>query len=287
MKCLVTGSAGFIASHLTDKLIEQGYEVIGIDNLSSGKIENVNPKSNFYNFDITADLTKWNFADVDCVFHLAAIPRVPYSVKNPLETHRTNVDGTLNVLLWARDHAKKVVFASSSSVYGNQKLPFKETMRAKPISPYALHKAIGEDYMKLFDGLYNLPTVSLRFFNVYGPRCDPNSEYSLVIGKFIKQKSEGKPLTIYGNGEQTRDFTYVSDIVDGLVAGMGKGAGIINLCNGRNISINKIAELIGGEKQYLSSRNGDAEHTLGSNLKAKKLLNWTPKVQVEEGIKTI
>jgi UDP-glucose 4-epimerase len=191
-------------------------------------------------------------------------------------------------LQWAKlNKVKKVIFASSSSVYGNQKLPLRETARCTPVSPYALHKFVGEQYMRLYDELYGLPTLSFRFFNVYGPKCDPNSEYSLVIGKFLKQKAEGKPLTIYGDGEQTRDFTYVSDIVNGLVAGIDNSVHnkVINLCNGQNVSINKIAELIGGEKQYLPPRSGDVLHTLGSNSKAKKLLKWSPAVQIEEGLK--
>lgn len=287
-KVVVTGGAGFIGSHLVDKLIEKGYEVIVIDDLSSGKEENINPKAKFVKCDITSD---WNLTDrPDYIFHLAAIPRVPFSVANPAITHSVNVDGTLNVLECARAaKVTKVIFASSSSVYGDQKLPLKETMRRKPKSPYALHKSIGEQYMSLYDELYGLPTVSLRFFNVYGKRCDPNSEYSLVIGKFIKAKGEGKPMTIYGDGEQTRDFTHVSDVVNGLLDAMESPVHneVINLCNGNNISINKIAELIGGEKDYQPERKGDVKHTLGDNKKAKKLLNWEGKVTIEEGIKEL
>lgn len=287
-KILVTGGGGFIGSHLVDKLIELGHEVTVVDDLSSGKQENINPKATF----IKADITKDSFMDygIDCVFHLAAIPRVPFSVANPIVTHDVNVNGTLKVLLAAKTFGvKKVIFASSSSVYGDQKLPLKETARCNPVSPYALHKYIGERYMSLFDTLYNVPTVSMRFFNVYGTRCDPNSEYSLVIGKFIKAKNEGKSLTIFGNGEQSRDFTHVSDIVNGLIAGMEKEVHneVINLCNGHNVSINKIADLIGGEKQYLPIRKGDILHTLGSNSKAKKLLKWQPVIKIEDGIKNM
>jgi UDP-glucose 4-epimerase len=287
-KIVVTGGAGFIGSHLVDKLIELGHEVIVIDDLSSGKEENINPKAKFVKCDITSD---WNFTDrPDYVFHLAAIPRVPFSVLNPAYTHSVNVDGTLNILECSRAaKVSKVIFASSSSVYGDQKLPLKETMRRKPKSPYALHKSIGEQYMSLYDELYGLPTVSLRFFNVYGKRCDPDSEYSLVIGKFVKAKKEGKHMLIYGDGEQTRDFTHVSDVVKGLIDAMEKPVHneVINLCNGNNISINKIADLIGGEKEYAPARRGDVLHTLGDNRKAKKLLDWSGEVTIEEGVKEL
>ena len=288
-KILVTGGAGFIGSNLVDKLIELGHEVIVIDNLSSGKQENVNQKAQFFPLDIrnrlddVVPLPK----DIDYIFHLAAVPRVPYSVEHPIETHDNNVNGTLNVLKFARDcNVKKVIFASSSSVYGDQKLPLRETAKCNPVSPYALHKYIGERYMRLFDELYGVPTVSLRFFNVYGTRCDPNSEYSLVIGKFLKMKAENKPFTIFGDGEQSRDFTYVSDVVAGCIATIDNPVHneVINLCNGKATTLNKIAELIGGEKQYLPVRKGDILHTLGDNKKAKKLLNWKGQVSIEEGI---
>lgn len=287
-KVVVTGGAGFIGSHLVDALIKKGHEVIVVDDLSGGRIENINKKAKFIEKNVMDDLSE--VGEADYIFHLAAVPRVPYSVEHPLETHLTNVDGTLNVLDYARRiKAKKVIFASSSSVYGDQELPLKEDATRKPVSPYALHKTIGEQYMDLYDELYELPTVSLRFFNVYGPRCDPNSEYSLVIGKFIKMKNEGKKLTIYGDGEQSRDFTYVSDIVNGLMDAMKKDVHheIINLCNGKNITINKIAELIGGDKEYLPPRIGDVLHTLGDNSKAKYLLGWKPVIDIGEGIKKL
>lgn len=224
----------------------------------------------------------------DYIFHLAALARVPYSIEHPIETHRINITGTFNVLLMAKElKVKKVVFASSSSVYGDQELPLRETAIPHPKSPYAFQKLVGEGYMRLFNEVYGVPTVSMRFFNVYGPRCDPNSEYSLVIGKFLKFKKERKPLTIYGDGNQTRDFTYVSDIVAGCISAMESDVQneAINLCNGHNVSLNEIADLIGGEKSYLPIRKGDVLHTLGSNDKANKLLNWQPKVLIKEGLK--
>ncbi|MFA5396046.1 MAG: NAD-dependent epimerase/dehydratase family protein [Methanogenium sp.] len=275
-KVLVTGSAGFIGSHLVDGLVTLGHTVTGIDNLSSGVEENVNPNMLFLKKDIRDDMAEFDF---EYVFHLAAVPRVQYSVEYPKETHYNNVDGTLNILEHCRKNKiKKIIFASSSSVYGDQLLPFKEDMQANPKSPYSLQKRIGEEYMKLYDELYDVPTISLRFFNVYGSRCRNDSEYSLVIGKFLKMKREGKPLTIFGDGNQTRDFTHVSSVVDACIKAMNCSIHneIINIANCKGTSINEIAEMIGGERKYLPPRLGDVLHTLGDNSKAKKLLNWVP-----------
>jgi len=291
MKILVTGGAGFIGSNLVDRLIDEGYKVFVIDNLSSGKKENLNKKAIFYKADI-CNLNKIFplFKGIDYVFHLAANPRVLFSVENPIESHKVNVDGTLNVLYASyKNKVKRLIFASSSAVYGNiKKLPLREDMKPNPISPYGLHKLIGEYYCKLFSDLYNLETVCLRYFNVYGPKMDPEGPYALVIGKFLKLKKENKPLTIYGNGKQTRDFVYVNDVVEANILAMkskkvGKGE-VINICSGKNYSINYIAKLIGGEKIYLPARKGEMKHTLGDNSLAKKLLGWNPKVNLEEGI---
>ncbi len=291
MKILVTGGAGFIGSNLVDRLIDEGYKVFVIDNLSSGKKENLNKKAIFYKADI-CNLNKIFplFKGIDYVFHLAANPRVLFSVENPIESHKVNVDGTLNVLYASyKNKVKRLIFASSSAVYGNiKKLPLREDMKPNPISPYGLHKLIGEYYCKLFSDLYNLETVCLRYFNVYGPKMDPEGPYALVIGKFLKLKKENKPLTIYGNGKQTRDFVYVDDVVGANILAMkskkvGKGE-VINICSGKNYSINYIAKLIGGKKIYLPARKGEMKHTLGDNSLAKKLLGWKPKVNLEEGI---
>lgn len=289
--CLVTGGAGFIGSHLVNRLINDGHRVIVIDNLSEGKKENLNHKAKFYKLDI-CNLKKIMplFKGIDYVFHLAAIPRVPLSVEKPIETHKVNVDGTLNVLYASyKNNVKRFIFASSSSVYGNQKtLPLKETMIPNPLSPYGLQKLIGEMYCRLFSNLYGLQTVSLRFFNVYGPRMNPEGAYALAIGKFLKLKKEGKPLTIYGDGKQTRDFIFIDDVIEALVLSMkskkiGNGE-VINISYGKNCSINYVAKLIGGKKIYLPPRKGDPKHTLGDNSLAKKLLNWQPKTSLEEGI---
>jgi len=292
MKILVTGGAGFIGSNLIDKLIDEGHKVFVIDNLSTGKKENINKKAIFYKADIChLDKILPLFKGIDYVFHLAARPGVIFSVEDPIESHRINVDGTLNVLYASyKNKVKRLIFASSAAVYGDiKKLPLKENMTPNPVSPYGLHKLIGEYYCKLFSNLYNLETVCLRYFNIYGPRMDPNGPYALVIGKFLKLRKENKPLTIYGDGKQTRDFIYVDDVVKANILAMkskkvGRGE-IINICSGKNYSINYIAKLIGGKKIYLPARKGEIKHVLGDNSLVKKLLGWKPEISLEEGIK--
>lgn len=294
-KIIVTGGAGFIGSHLTDKLVKQGNKVIVIDNLFSGKKANLNPKAKFYKLDI-CDFKKIKplFNKVDFVFHLAAIPRVPLSVEDPILTSRVNILGSINIFKAAQEaKVKRVVFASSSSVYGNQKkLPLKESMEAKPISPYGLQKLTAEKFARMFSELYGLSTVSLRYFNVFGPRIDFDSDYSLVIGKFLKQRAKGKMLTIFGDGKQTRGFSYVDDVVNANIKAMKskkiKGGGAINISSSQSQSINYLADLIGSKKKYLPARIGDVLHTKADISLAKKLLNWQPKVSFEKGLeKTI
>lgn len=292
MRILVTGGAGFIGSHLVDRLIEQGHKVIVIDNLSTGKKENLNPEADFYELDI-CDFEKIRpfFQGIDYVFHLAAIPRMPVSVKDPVGTSEANILGTVSVFKVASENKiKRVIFVSSSSVYGNQKeLPLRENMIPNPISPYALQKLVGEQFAKLFTQLYKIPIISLRYFNVYGPRADPDSEYSLVIGKFLKQKSQEKPLTIFGDGEQTRGFCYVDDVIEANIKAMRserlKGGEVINIGSKKSYSVNYLSELIGGEVKYLPPRIGDVRHTQADITLAKNFLNWQPKVSFEEGIK--
>jgi nucleoside-diphosphate-sugar epimerase len=288
---LVTGGAGFIGSHLVDALIERGLDVVVIDNLSTGKRENLNPKADFYELDIR-DLEKIKpvFNNVDYVFHLAARPRVPFSIEFPQEAHTINALGTLNVLIASRDaKIKKFIYSSSSSVYGDQeKLPLREDMVPGPKSPYAFQKLIGEKYCQLFHQLYGLPTVSLRYFNVYGPRISFDGSYILVLGVFLQQKMRGEPLTIDGDGEQTRDFTHVKDIVRANILALesdkvGKGE-VINVGAGNNHSIKKIAQLIGGGIIHRPARQGDIRHTLADNSLARELLGWSPGVKIEEGI---
>ena len=292
MKTLVTGGAGFIGSHLVDKLINEGNKVLVIDNLSAGRRENINPKAKFFKLDIRDfKRIKPLFKGIDFIFHLAAIPRVPLSVKDPILTSDVNILGTVNVFKAAADNkVKRVIFASSSSVYGNQKkLPLKEKTTPCPISPYGLQKLVAEQFAKLFTLLYNIPIVSLRYFNVFGPRIDFDSDYSLVIGKFLRLKKQGRPLTIFGDGNQTRGFCYVDDVVRATIMSAKsnkiKGGEIINIGSSDSQSVNYLAKIIGGKKKYLPVREGDVLHTKADISLAKKILGWTPTVSFEEGIR--
>ena len=292
MKIVVTGGAGFIGSHLVDRLIKEGHRVIVVDNLSTGKKENLNKRAKFYKIDIRSSkiLQIFKKEKPEIIFHLAALPRVPLSVEKPVLTSKVNILGTVNIFKSGIDSgAKRIIFASSSSVYGDQKkLPLKESMVPKPISPYGLQKLVCEQFAKLFTNLYKVPIISLRYFNVYGPRIDFKSDYSLVIGKFLKQKIEGKPLTIFGDGEQTRGFSFVSDVVEANILAMKskklKGGEAINVGSPKSHSINYLAKSIGGEKVYLPPRAGDPKHTKADITLAKKLLGWRPRVNFEDGV---
>ncbi len=289
-KVVVTGGAGFIGSHLVDALVAKGFRVHIIDNLSAGKRENVNKRAKLHTADIR-DLAaiKKIIKGAEFVFHCAALPRVQYSIENPSETHEVNVTGLQNVLIAAKGGGvRRVVYSASSSAYGDQKsMPLVETMPANPKSPYGLHKYVGELYCRVWSTVYGLETVSLRYFNVYGPRINPEGAYPLAIGKFLKQRSEGKPMTITGDGKQTRDFTHVRDVVRANILAaeskkVGKGE-VINIGAGRNVSINKIAELIGGDTVHIAPRF-EPRHTLADNSLARKLLGWKPEISIEEGI---
>jgi UDP-glucose 4-epimerase len=292
MKCIVTGGAGFIGSHLVDQLIKKGYKTVVIDDLSAGKKENLNPKADFYQLDI-CDFEKIKplFKGVDYVFHLAAIPRVPVSIEDPVGTSKINVLGTINVFKAAADNKiKKIVFASSSAVYGDQDKPLlKESMILNPKSPYGLQKLIGEQFAKLFVDIYKTPIVCLRYFNCYGPRIDFNSEYSLVLGRFLKLKKEGKPLTIFGSGNQMRAFCYVADVAEANIKAAEskkiKGGEIINIGHKKSYSINYLSRLIGGKIKYLPQRQGDIFSSWADITLAKKLLRWEPKYSLEQGLK--
>ncbi len=289
-KVVVTGGAGFIGSHLTDALVAEGYEVHVIDNLSGGKRAQVNARAVFHNTDIRElDIIKPFINGAAYVFHLAALPRVGYSVAHPKETHEVNVTGTVNVLIAAKEGgAKRVIYSGSSSAYGDQpRLPLVETMTPAPKSPYGLQKYICERYGALWSEVYGLETVSLRYFNVYGPRLNPDGAYALVIGRFLKQRKAGKPLTIFGDGTQTRDFTHVSDVARANLLAMkstkvGHGE-VLNIGAGRNFSVNELAKLIGGPIVHESPRL-EPHDTLADNTLAKKLLGWKPEVTLEEGI---
>lgn len=290
---LVVGGAGFIGSHLVDALIEAGANVSVLDNLSGGQKDNLNPKAKFHQLDITKlDEIKPVFVGQDFVFHLAALPRVPYSIDHPIETNEANITGTLNVFLSAKEaRVSRVVYSASSSAYGEQKtLPLVETMKPSPIHPYGVQKYVGELYAQVFSEVYGLKTVSLRYFNVYGPRQMVNGPYSAAIVKFLDQKKNHEPITIIGDGSQTRDFTHVSDVVSAnILAALSDKVGqgeVINIGSGRNISILDIAKQIGGELVYLPARP-EAKDSLADNTKAKELLGWEPQVSIEEGIKEL
>ncbi len=301
MRCLVTGGAGFIGSNLTDKLIEDGHEVIIFDNLSTGKKENINPKAKFFKVDISDknafDKTRirdYSMEDVmtgvDVVFHTAAKARVQPSIDNPTEFNDVNVGGTLNMLQACVDYGvSRFVFSSSSSVYGDvETTPTPESHKLNPMSPYALQKLIGEQYCKLFSELYGLETVCLRYFNVYGERQLLDGAYCLVMGIFAQQRLNGKPMTIRGDGEQRRDFTYVGDVVDANIRcatnlGVEFNGEAFNIGNGDNRSVNQIADLIGGDRVNVEPVIEPRE-TLANNDKAKKVLGWSPTNKIENWI---
>lgn len=292
-KVVVTGGAGFIGSNLVDGLLEKDYDVHVIDNLSGGKKENLSKKAKLHVLDLRDyDAIRPVFRGATYVFHLAALPRVQYSIEHPRETNDVNVGGLLNVLEASRaGGVKRLVYSASSSAYGDQPvMPLKENMPANPKSPYGLQKYAGELYCRLWSSVYDIETVSLRYFNVYGPRLNPDGAYALVIGKFLKQRADGKPMTITGDGNQTRDFTSVHDVVRANILAseskkVGKGE-IMNIGAGRNHSINKIAQLIGGPVDHIPARL-EPHDTLANNSLAKKLIGWTPKVKLEDGIKEL
>lgn len=292
-KVIVTGGAGFIGSHIVDALVSEGYEVHIVDDMSAGNKENINPKAILHVVDIRdKDSLYPIFEGAKYVFHEAAMPRVQYSIENPIETNDINVNGLLSILEACRLHnVKRLIFASSCSVYGEPKiLPTREDMGIDPLSPYATHKYIGEVYLRLYAKIYGLETVSLRYFNVYGPRINPEGAYPLVIGYFLKQMSEGKLLTITGDGTQTRDFVHVYDVAKANLAAMkstGVGSGeVINIGSGESASINYIAELIGGEVEYIEQRL--EPHDIRADIgEAQSLLDWNPTLNLEIGIKEL
>ncbi len=290
-KVVVTGGAGFIGSHLCAALLAEGYEVHAVDNLANGRQEDVPDGAVFHELDILETAAMLPIVtDAHAVFHLAALPRVPFSFDHPVESHRANIDGTFSVLMAARDgKARRVIYAASSSSYGDQPvLPFTEDMWPAPKSLYSFQKLVGEEYARLFSENYGLSTVSLRFFSVYGPKMRPDGGYALAVPKFLQCVAEGKPCPITGDGEQTRDFTHVADTVRALMLAMerdtvGNGE-VINIAAGRNVSINALVDLMGGAKEYVPKRPADAADTFGAIEKAKELLGWEPSVRLEDGI---
>ena len=296
---LVTGGAGFIGSHLTEELLRRGEQVRVVDSLITGHRTNLAHLSalEFLEGDLAElAVAKRAVHGVDYVLHQAAIPSVPRSVKDPLTSNRANVDATLNVLLASRDAGvRRLVFAASSSAYGDTPtLPKHENMPTNPLSPYALQKVIGEEYLRMFTRLYGLETVSIRYFNVFGPRQDPSSPYSGVISVFATALLENRPPTIFGDGTQTRDFTYVANVVDGVLraceAPKANGE-IINVATGGRISLNQLFEemrkLVGGSVTpvYQESRKGDVRASQADISKARALLGYEPIVSFEDGLR--
>jgi len=297
MRCIVTGGAGFIGSNLVDRLVNDNHEVIVFDNLSTGKQENINEKAKFFLVDISHqsyfedEKMKEIMTGVDVVFHTAALARVQPSIENPIEFNNVNVGGTLNMLKACVDYGvKRFIYSSSSSVYGDvEKLPTAEEHKLNPMSPYALQKLIGEQYCKLYSELHGLETACLRYFNVYGKRMSLDGAYKLVIPIFTEQRLNGKPMTIRGDGEQRRDFTYVGDVVDANVRCMDYPLELngdsFNIGNGDNRSVNEIANMIGGDSINVEPVI-EPKETLADNNKAKRVLGFNPSITIEDWIPT-
>jgi nucleoside-diphosphate-sugar epimerase len=299
---LVTGGAGFIGSHLAEELLHRGHRVRVLDNLITGKRKNLEhlDEVEFLHGDI-ADLATCQraVAGIDYVLHQAAIPSVPRSVKDPVTSHRANVDGSLNVLVAARDAGvKRLVYAGSSSVYGDTPtLPKREDMPPGPLSPYALQKLVAEQYCQMFTRLYGFETVTIRYFNVFGPRQDPGSPYSGVISLFATALLAGRAPVIYGDGEQTRDFTYVANVVDGVLRACETPAAageVMNVATGGRISLNELLRVMNSrvgttlESIYAPAREGDVRDSQADITKARAILGYTPLVSLDEGLgKTI
>ena len=297
-KVVVSGGAGFIGSHLAEELARDSDQVIILDNLATGKMDNITGLLSRKNFDFIQGsindlpLLQKLFQNAESIFHLAAISSVPRSIDNPYPSHEANISGTLNVLLAARDNGvNKVIYASSSSVYGDTPtLPKREDMVPLPLSPYAVTKLAGEYYCRVFHQVYGLPTVCLRYFNVYGPRQDQNSQYAAAIPRFIKQCSEGSSPVIFGDGEQTRDFTFVKDVVQAnILAAQSDQCGVFNVSRGERITINQLAELIIGlvgskvEPVHQEPRAGDIRHSIADISKAKAF-GYEPGYGLKEGL---
>lgn len=295
MKAVVTGGAGFIGSHMVDLLVKENFDVTVIDNLANGRLDNLEHHKGKIKF-VQVDIGDYNvclddyFEEVEYVFHYAALADIVPSINQPLKYHQANVDGTINVLQAAKKSKKlkKFVYAASSSCYGIPEVyPTPETSPIAPEYPYAHTKRVGEEYVLHWGQVYNMPVVSMRFFNVYGIRHRTSGTYGAVFGVFLAQLLNNKPLTVVGDGEQTRDFTYVTDVVDAcLTAAKSDICGeIFNVGSDNTYSINYLVELLGGEKKYIPKRPGEPDCTYADITKIKTMLNWKPKVSFEEGVK--
>ncbi len=299
-KVLVTGGAGFIGSNLADELIRQGARVVIIDNFSTGNRDNLDEISGSFEFiegDINDDAAVLKAIDgVEVVFHQAALPSVPRSVENPAETHFACVDGTFNMLVKSKENGvRRFIYAASSSAYGDQPiLPKVETMQPDPLSPYAVAKLTGELYCRAFNNVYGLETFALRYFNVFGPRQNPSSTYSGVISRFIDALMKGSTPVIYGDGEQSRDFTYIANVVDANIRAAQANEGLgrtLNVANGDQITLNRLLDVLKQitgktevEAEHLPARTGDVKHSQADNRLAVELLGYQELVGLEEGL---
>lgn len=297
MKTIVTGGAGFIGSHLVERLLADGHSVLVLDNLSTGRLSNLDcvkddPRLQFVTADV-ADLAiiRPYFDGIDWVFHLAALADIVPSIQQPAKYHRANVDGTAAVLQAAQQAGvNRFLYAASSSCYGiPDEFPTPETAAIRPMYPYALTKNIGEQYVLHWEQVYHLPCVCLRLFNVYGPRARTSGTYGAVFGVFLAQKLAGQPFTVVGDGRQTRDFTFVTDVADAFVvaAESGYAGEVLNVGSGDTYSVNHLVDLLGGEVVYLPKRPGEPDCTFADTRKIEKLLDWHAKVPFEDGVKVM
>lgn len=295
MNILVTGGCGFIGSHTAEALVALGHKVRVLDNLSNGKEQNIaqiRDKVEFILGDVADPAAvKAALKNIEWVVHLAALADIVPSVQNPESYFKSNVQGTFTLLEECRNqNIKRFVYAASGSCYGIPDVyPTPETAEIKPQYPYALTKRLGEELVLHWAQIYKLPALALRFFNVYGPRSRTSGTYGAVFGVFLAQKLAKKPFTIVGDGSQTRDFTYVSDVVDAVIAALNSNivGEIYNVGSGQSISVNRIVELLGGEKIHIPKRPGEPDQTFADITKIKRDLKWTPKVPIEEGIKSL
>ena len=297
MKTLVTGGAGFIGSHLVDALLARGDEVVVLDNPRTGRRENLPsaaeaPRLVFHQADVADhQAIRPVFGGVERVFHLAARADIVPSIVDPLSYHRSNVDGTVSVLEACRAAGvKRFLYAASSSCYGIPDVyPTPETAPARPQYPYALTKYLGEECVLHWEQVYQLPAVSLRFFNVYGPRARTSGTYGAVFGVFLAQKIHGRPFTVVGDGNQTRDFTFVSDVVAACLAAADSDLSgvVMNVGSGRPVSVNRLVELLQGPVVHIPRRPGEPDSTHADIARIRKLLGWGPKVSIEEGVKIL
>jgi len=296
-KAIVTGGAGFIGSHLVDRLLQEGYTVSVIDNFSTGRPENLmHQKNNKTLTVIEADISDFGkiisyFKGVDVVFHIAALADIVPSIVDPLSYYKSNVSGTMNVIEASRNcQVKRFIYAASSSCYGIPDIyPTLEEAEIRPQYPYALTKYLGEQIVLHWGKVYRLPVVSLRLFNVYGPRSRTSGTYGAVFGVFLAQKISKKPFTVVGDGSQTRDFVYVTDVVDAFFMASESDCDgkIMNVGSGNTYSINHLVELLGGDVIYVPKRPGEPDCTFADIAKIRKILGWRPKVNFEEGVKTM